>query len=352
MKMSFDNILIDRAFIYFLTVFFLGGSLISCTSRREDPKKQEFALSPGIMVLVCSEGNFRWGNASLGLLNLATNQWDENAYKTLTGKALGDVCQSVSFWQEEWWIVVNNSAKIEIVNEGDMRPVKTLEGFISPRFVCPVSSQKGYVTDLYAEKIWVVNRQSKQIIASIPFPGWGEEMVLFLDDVWVMNKKKNKLYKIDTRNDILGDSISFPGNLTSITQSGTGIWVAFDSTKSSMPGIAHFNPLTKIIDKTVFSSSEIAPQNLQHSSSGDTVFFIQDKPKMLNVNSSEWPVSDLLDGKTGNFYGLGYDPKRQELWVSDAKDYQQKSKLIRKNLANGSIREYPGGIISSRFYFW
>ena len=65
------------------------------------------------MVLVCNEGNFRWGNASAGILNLSNQKWVEDGFKQVNGRSLGDVLQSATYWNENWWLVVNNSSKIE-----------------------------------------------------------------------------------------------------------------------------------------------------------------------------------------------------------------------------------------------
>jgi hypothetical protein len=43
---------------------------------------------------------------------------------------------------------------------------------------------------------------------------------------------------------------------------------------------------------------------------------------------------------------------RREIWLSDVKDYQQASRILRMDLQGNKIQEYQGGIISNRFYFW
>ncbi len=343
----FFNLLKINLFL-FLSIFF------SCKEKSKDnPPAQKITISPGQMVLVCHEGNFRSGNAGIGLLNLATNQWDENAFQTFAGRALGDVCQSATLWNGEWWVVVNNSGKVEILKANDFTPQKTLEGLTSPRFLLPVSNTKAYLTDLYANKIWIIDGLSKSISGSIPFQGWGEEMVMQNGKVWVVNRKKNILYGIDFQTNLISDSITFSGNLSSIAQGPTGkIWVGFERGRGTDAGIALVNTGSLSLEKTWTNMEVGYPLSFQSSVTGDSLFFVKNQVYLLKSTDTEWPIADILDGKTGNFYGLGYDKNRKELWASDAKDYQQKSKLIRKNLSDGSIREYTGGIISSRFYFW
>jgi hypothetical protein len=340
-------------FIFRLMAALIWLSLEACSEKSEEPAGIKVPIQAGKMVLICNEGNYRSGNASAGLLNLATGEWDENAFKTFTGRALGDVCQSATLWNGAWWMVVNNSGKIEIVSKENFAPVKTIEGITSPRFLLPASETKAYLTDLYANKLWIVDGQAMAITGSVAFPGWGEELLQAGGKVWVVNRRKNKLFGLNPATDTWADSIAFPGNLSSIAPASQGrIWVGFEGNSGTAAGISLFNTLTGEKEKTWLSNQTAMPFAFQSSVSGDSLFFIQNQVMLLKIQDAEWPVADVLDGKTGNFYGLGYDPERRELWASDARDYQQKSRIYRKDLKNGSLREQTGGTISSRFYFW
>ena len=330
-----------------------SAGLAACKEKKDGPAAAKVTIEQGKMVLICHEGNFRMGNAAAGLLNLGTGQWDENAFKTFTGRALGDVCQSATLWNGAWWIVVNNSGKIEILKKENFAPVKTIEGITSPRFLLPVSETKGYLTDLYANKLWIVDGQAMAIAGSVAFPGWGEELLQAGGKVWVVNRRKNKLFGLNPVSDTWQDSVAFPGNLSSIAPASQGrIWVGFEGNTGSAAGISLFNPNTLSKENTWLSNQTTMPFAFQSSASGDSLFFIQNQVMMLKTEDSGWPVADVLEGKTGNFYGLGYDGRRRQLWASDARDYQQKSKVYKKDLLSGTIQEQAGGIISSRFYFW
>ena len=333
-----------------LFAFFIFNS---CKDREtESPSAIE--ISEGNMMLVCNEGNFRWGNASLGLFNFQNNIWIEDAFKTKNKRSLGDVCQSACFVNKNWWVVVNNSAKIEVISPYDFSSLYTISGFISPRFALPVSNSKVYVSDIYAKKVWIVNVDSKAITGTIPFPGAGEEMVLENDRAWVICSSKSKVFLIETQTDQLVDSIEIPGKGTSIAKGPSGkIWVGYDSASTGNPGILLIDATTKTIERQFVSTgSKISPTHFQTSATGDSVFFLSDGANLLKRSDSQYPGSRLITGITGNWYGFGYDNKRQEVYLSDAKDYVQKSRIIKKNMLTGLQTDFVGGVISSRFYFW
>jgi len=323
----------------------------SC-SDKEKPKPENLEITPGSMVLVCNEGNFRWGNASAGILNLSNQKWVEDGFKQVNGRSLGDVLQSATYWNENWWLVVNNSSKIEVVDGQKFTALKTITGLISPRFLLPVSNSKAYISDIYAQKIWILDGTSKIPIGSIGFKGWSEEMVLSENKVWIVCRNKSKVFIINSEFDQLTDSISLPGNSTSIAVSkNDNIWVGFDSSGSKNPGIAYINSKTRKIEKLIYSNERGRYlSHFQTSQTKDSLFFLQNGVFMVRENSSEFPTQNFAKNLSGNWYGMGFDPKRREIYLSDAKDYQQKSRIFK--IKSNSTEELAGGIISSRFYFW
>jgi hypothetical protein len=79
------------------------------------------------------------------------------------------------------------------------------------------------------------------------------------------------------------------------------------------------------------------------------LFFICGVPCFLKAWNSDFVRLTL---GSGNWYGLGYDARRQQLFASDAKDYLQNSRIVQMHLNGNIIKEWKGGIITSRFYFW
>ena len=108
------------------------------------------------------------------------------------------------------------------------------------------------------------------------------------------------------------------------------------------------NPESKEIEQFWYNENRDAvPDRLVASQSGDTLYFLNNGLcRFTQASFYRYPL------EAGTWYGLGHDPLRKELWISDVKDYQQQSRILRLDAAGNKIQEYQGGIISSRFYFW
>ena len=176
-------------------------------------------------VLICNEGNFGWGNASVSIYDKNDKSIVNEAFKATNEYGLGDVCQSAYYFNEKIYIVVNNSSKIEVVNQNDFKINATIGGLTSPRYFLPVSNSKAYVTDLYADEISVVNLNSKLVTGTIKCNGWTEELAQSGDKVYVSNPEKQYINVVDINSDVISDSILVGLGVSSIQKDSLGlIW--------------------------------------------------------------------------------------------------------------------------------
>lgn len=327
--------------------------LILCFSGckgEKNPSPEKLSITKGQMVLVCQEGNFRWGNAEVGVYNRQNEVWVEKAYYAANQKAIGDVCQSALLWQNLWWIVVNNSGKIVLLNPETLQEVGQIQGLTSPRYILPVGPEKAYLSDLYANRLWILSGSPARVSGQIPIAHWTEEMLESNGMIYVYSPHSKFLFQINPETDQLIDSIAFPAKISGIAKAAEkGIWVAYGD--AGQAGISLWNPTTNLL-KNWNTGSLPAPFSLASSTSGDSLFFISGKPRMLCSWDTLFPNQAIREDWVGNWYGLAYHAPRQELWLSDAKDYVQKSRIICFNLASAQQKEWVGGTNSSRFYFW
>lgn len=330
--------------------------IFSCEEgEKTKPVEKPYGITPGSMLMVGNEGNFRNGNASVSLYNMDTKSWLADAFATFTKKSLGDVFQSATFWNGNAHLVVNNSGKIEVVKPANFDLIQTISGFTSPRFMLPVSETKAYVSDLYANKVWVVTGVPLAISGSIPVSGWSEDMVLASNKVWVVNKSRSVLMILDPNTDQLVDSMELPSKPTSIAKaSGSKIWVGVEGILPEKPSILLIETSGKNIERKFETSSPVLPDKFQSSTSGDSLFFVNDKPSMITYSVGGFSIIQFTS-VPGNWYGIGWNPQKRILAYSDVKDYAQKSKIIVHTYtgpSTGNEIELLGGTISSRLYFF
>lgn len=334
--------------LFLLVLLFWGCEEESSTKPTEKP----YAISPGAMIMVANEGNFRSGNATVGLYNLITKSWLEDAFSYFSKKALGDVFQSVTFWKGKAYLVVNNSGKIEVVNPDNFEVAQTINGLTSPRFMLPVDSNKAYVTDLYANKIWILSGNPLAISGSIPAHGWTEEMVLVNDKVWVVNKSRPVIFILDPATDQLVDSLLLTAKPTTICRSsGSKVWVGTEGETAIDSGhVLWVETASKTILNNYKTLSRIAPDRFAPTLTGDTFYFVDDRPRIFFPKPGNYNIGILKDELVGKWYGIAYDPKRKMVVFSNVKDYVQKSSIFIQS-SEGET-ELSGGKISSRFYFY
>lgn len=98
-------------------------------------------------IVVSNEGNFFQGNASISYVSSDFATVENNVFSNVNDQLLGDTAQSMTFYGDYAYIIVNVSQKIEVVNRYTFQSVATIESGISnPRFMV-VANGKGYVTN-------------------------------------------------------------------------------------------------------------------------------------------------------------------------------------------------------------
>ena len=111
----------------------------------DTPDEETGEYTNGIFVL--NEGNFNSGNSSVTFIdedgNVSNNVFtNENA-----GAALGDTGQSMGFYRNYAFIVLNVSNKIEVVDRNTFESIATIDtGLENPRYIA-FSNGKAYVTN-------------------------------------------------------------------------------------------------------------------------------------------------------------------------------------------------------------
>lgn len=340
---------------FIILIIFISGSDISCR-KDKPPEKNQQPISIGSKggVFITNEGNFQFENAKISYYNSEKDSVVEDIFYAANNIPLGDVCQSLYFFNEKIYIVVNNSGKIVVVNKNDFKIISTINGFISPRYFLPVSNGKAYVTDLFSNEISIVDLSNNAISGKISCNGWTEELLMIYGKVFVTNLQKEFLYVINSSNDFLEDSIKIGYGSNSIVQDKNGkIWVLCSGNQSNKKAsLQRVNPSSKQVEKTFeFANISDSPWRLRMNGTNDTLYFLNKDVFRMEINSNSLPTTAFISQGTKNFYGIGIEPTTGILYVSDAIDYVQKGKIYRYKSDGTFINSFLAGIIPNDFYF-
>ena len=340
-------------------LFCVIGLFFSCKKDEPEESMITTVLSSDQGFLIGSEGNFQFGNSSLSYYDDQKKTISKGVFKKANGFELGDVLQSMYQLRDKLYLVVNNSEKIEIIDRFSFESSGTISGFVSPRYFLPVSNSKAYVSDLYTNSIHVVDLNTRTIISEIPTSGWTEEMTLIYGKAFVCNKEMNLIYVVDTSTDLVLDSIAVGPSPTCIKQdSKSRLWVLCEGASgdpNQESGLYRIDPKSYGVEQ-VFTNSEGKMSRLAVNGDHDTLYYLSTgaiKGVMrMAIEEQKLPTSAFIQlNKEVNVYGLGVNPHNGHLFVSDAIDYLQQSKIFHYDAQGLLLNSVNAGVNTSSFLF-
>lgn len=308
------------------------------------------AFSEGIVVV--NEGNYTWGNASLSFINRQSNAVHNDVFQSVNGRPLGDVAQSIVYYNDRAFIVVNNSQKVEIVEKNTLKSAGTITGLTSPRYMAFISSQKAYVTDLYSNCVWVVDPSQKTITSSIQLTGQSEELLVHNGKAYIANTTASRIIVIDTSTDQITDTIHVGAQPSGIVKDANNkLWVlcAGDGSPASA-GLYRIDPASRSVERSFVFSSMSAPR-LTLNPARDSIYLLNHDVFKMGVNPSSLPSQPLISGSNNLFYGIGVDPSSGTIYLSDAVDYVQQGWVFRYKPNGAKVDSFRVGIIPGAFGF-
>jgi len=310
-------------------------------------------LSAGKKVYAINEGNFGNGNASVSVYDAQTAQVVENIYASVNNGALGDVAQSLNYFNGRFYLVVNNSAKITVCDQTFKR-LGDIRNLDSPRHILPVSNQKAYVSDLYANAIHIVDLNTNTKVGAIRCPGWTEQMQAVYARVFVCNLRSDYVYVINSLTDQKTDSVFVGVNAGSmVVDKNDKVWVLSSGNKSKQVAgrLTRIHPLSLAVEASFVFDGATAPSNLCMNKTKDTLYYLAGGVYRMPVGNAMLPATTFVTGTGANFYGLGVDPNTHAVFVADALDYIQRSNAYVYSASGKLTTSFKAGINCNGFYF-
>ncbi len=343
--------------IIFIT--FTALLFVACSS--DDDNQPEYvpaAFEKGI--LVTNEGPFNNGSGNITFISEDYSTVAQTIFKNVNGTALGNIVQSMGFQDNNAYIVVSNSQKIEIANRYTFQSVDSITtGLENPRYFVSVGGNKGYVSnwgdpnDNTDDYLAVLDLRTNMISSTIPVAFGPERMVTYNNKIYVAHQGaygQNNL--ISVISGISVESTITVGDVpNSMVVSGSTLYVLCGG-NPSYTGNETAGSLVKIDLSTGQVSQTYSFGATQHPTSltmdGTNLFYNLDG-KVYKVNSASvsLPGTSIING---SFYTLV--AKDGKLYAADAKDFASKGSLIIYDLTtNQQIQEFQTGIVPGGIYF-
>ena len=329
-------------------------SLISsCVKLNPVENINNVSINGNGLILIGNEGNFQYGNASLSGYNKNSKEILNNLYQNINQEPIGDVLHSISHIDHQLFLVVNNSGKIIVIDDESFLKNYEINNLISPRKIIKVDNSKFYISDIYANKIFIHN-QFDHSLREISLSGWCEDMHMQNGKVFVGNITNNMVYVIKSSDDAIIDSINVGSSPVSIQEDSRGnLWVLTQGNQilNKRPSISIIETQNHSIIKSFhLEDNQSYPSYLNIDIETNNVFLINNH--IYKFQSLDDTLPELIwPNNNNNFYNLKINPYNKDLYITDAKDYVQNGSLIIID-SIGSFKEEIGtGIIPKSIIF-
>ena len=314
-------------------------------------------------LFITNEGNFQYGNASLSFYDTSTQRVENELFRRSNSFKLGDVAQSMVIRENTGWIIVNNSHVVFAIDINTMKEKGRITNLTSPRYMHFISDEKAYITQIWDNRIFIVNPSTYEITGYIECPGMSmgngstEQMVQYGKYVYVNCwSYQNRILKIDTQTDNVVDELRVGIQPTSLVlDKNNKLWTITDGGYEGSP-YGYEAPALYRIDAETFRVEQKfkfkkgdMPSEVQLNGRGDRLYWINQSIWTMSVDSDRIPIRPFLEYQNTIYYGLTVNPVNDEVYIADAIDYQQQGCIYRYSADGQLIDKFFVGVIPGAF---
>lgn len=316
-----------------------------------------FPFEHGVAVL--NEGAFQWNNASITLRD-QSGTLAQGVFEAINDRSLGDVLHSFEQYDGSYFLVVNNSGKIEEVDQHTFTSIKTFSGLKSPRYMEIIDEHRALVTNFVLEgedtpnEIDLVDIRSGQKLSQINVRNWCEQLIASGNRVFVANTGSDKLLIIDKNSLAIELEIPTPPQPMEMVIDRNGmLWVlCIGRFEKHGAALCRFDPFqlrfTKIL---TFQNPDAYPSGLCIGENGEYLYFIETGVVKMHISDLKIPVDRMVDTRKINAYGLGVETGTGNIYVGDAGDFNSDGQVLVHNKDGDFLHKFKTGVIPGNFIF-
>jgi len=339
-----------KKFKLFSVILLLAATAISCNKKNEGPADTGFLHG----AFITNEGAFNQNNGSISYIDLDSSYIVNNIFQAINGYGPGDIVQSFGVAGNKGLIVVNHSAKVEVVDLQDFISLGTITGADYPRYILGLSDTKAYLTDgAFQGYVYVLDLTNLSIVNQITVGKGPENMVQDQNMVYVANSGgwdyDQTISVINTETDQLINTITVGDNPTDlVVDMNHDIWVlckgkvvydqnwtVTEETDSRLEKISRTGQSVEhswVIGQT---GDSFNPIRLAINGDGTILYYVEhDGIYRMLISDNAAPQTPFIHR---SFYGLDIDPSTGIIYALDAKGFTGQGTLF---------RYYPDGTLA------
>ncbi len=337
--------------------------LSACTKDPENANPvvpTEDAFKSGVYVI--NEGGFGASNASIDLYIKDSNILYSNVFEAVNNRPLGDVAQSMNIVNGKGFIILNGSAKVEVIKAKNALSIATITGFSSPRYMVNKDTTRAFITDWTSNTVKEINMVTNAIVRSIPVGTGPEGLCIVGNKLYVANCGGYGLdstisvidltTNLETKKIKVGDApvavqVDVDGKVWVLCRGSYG--VDFISTDDDTEGkLVKIDPTNdNILNSITIGVKGDHPDKIKMNAAKNAMFYLSSYNFLsglykFNISDATAPTTPIVEGY---FYGVGYDKYKDELYLADPVDFSQRGYIRRYTSTGVSINSMQVGII-------
>lgn len=350
----------------FIVIWSALISLIACKPNENQPTTNCLTEKATGKLLIGNEGNFNWGVGTLSFYDTTNAVVISNVYQCQNGEPAGNVIHSLYQQDNEVFVVINNTRKVEVLNSENLMRKRTITGLNSPRYIIGALN-KLFISDLYNNKISVLGSNATQTDRYIPVFGWVEKLFFHSNNqilgirtyrMGVTAFTSSAILFVDAENEQITDSIWVPNAITDAHLQGDFMLLTTtDYISTTNDSLLVINVKAKqIITRASLSGTKGRVGRITYSVKDKALYYVK-----YDVNKIAWdaenpfviglPQIALAKTQGQEFYALGLpNSTSNQLYISDAKNYTANGEVLIFDLEQQKvIKNIPAGIIPGSF---
>lgn len=324
-------------------LFFALTLLFFSCSKEEEPT---IDLNHKLGYIV-NEGNFMASNGSITLIDFTDILYAPDYFESVNGFKLGDVVQSIGETDQFYFIIVNNSGKIEVVNKSGFGSEFTIDDLGSPRYFMAINDTLAWVTN-FLNQIHRFNPATGEKYNPIDVGGATDQIERIDEEAFAIMPAYPTGFVgvIDISTGEVLDSIPldlYPSKM--VKDKNDKLWV-FSSEYLGPSKLYLINTESRSIERTFEFTPDHSLVQLSIDPAGDFIYYGLNNREVyrMAVGASVLPSAPLFSTDSiATMYGLSIN-SNQDVWVCDAKDFLGSGRVYQFNSAGNLLAIIPSGI--------
>jgi DNA-binding beta-propeller fold protein YncE len=313
--------------------------------------KDEEQMPPPVVTqdvgFVVNEGNFGSSNGSISAINFTTRTYFPNYFEGINGFMPGDIVQSMRFIDPFYFIVVNNSGKIEVTN-GDLVSEMTIDGLTSPRYIREVNDTLAYVSHLYTTILDRINPLTGEKYSPVEIGYSSEQMEVIDDKMYIVLSTfpNGKIGVFDLGTESLVDSISlehYPGGM--VKDKNDNLWIVTSEFQGASK-LYKIDPGTISIELEFTFGVADPITNIGIDPTGDNIYYGVGNSRVYKTQVDQNTLEDMPvieDDEITSIYGIAVRDNGN-IYVCDSKNFSQEGSVLEYNETGVRLADIPAGI--------